>query len=79
VTGRAACDRRTIQVHDLAAEESEYPVGSSNAKREGHPHHAGDAAVARRLSDWNNSGAPQEVRPFSDEEVALIETSPTRR
>ena len=36
VTGRAACDRRTIHVHDLAAEEGEYPVGSSNAKREGH-------------------------------------------
>ena len=28
VTGRAACDRRTIHVHDLAAEDSEYPVGS---------------------------------------------------
>jgi hypothetical protein len=26
VTGRAACDRRTIHVHDLAAEEGEYPV-----------------------------------------------------
>src|SRR4029077_19316215 len=36
VTGRAACDRRTIHVHDLAPETSEYPVGSSNAKREGH-------------------------------------------
>src|SRR5258708_5553046 len=37
VTGRAACDRRTIHVHDLAAEEGEYPVGSSNAKRDAHP------------------------------------------
>jgi hypothetical protein len=36
VTGRAACDRRTIHVHDLAAEDSEYPVGSRDAKREGH-------------------------------------------
>jgi len=36
VTGRAACDRRTIQVHDLAAEDSEYPMGSRDAKREGH-------------------------------------------
>ncbi|HYS85649.1 MAG TPA: hypothetical protein VEN78_11705, partial [Bradyrhizobium sp.] len=25
VTGRAACDRRTIHVHDIAAEDSEYP------------------------------------------------------
>jgi hypothetical protein len=36
VIGRATCDRRTIQVPDLAAEESEFPVGSSDAKRAGH-------------------------------------------
>src|SRR5229473_3816495 len=36
VMGRATCDRRTIHVHDLAAEDSEYPEGSSDAKREGH-------------------------------------------
>src|SRR5262245_61775321 len=28
VTGRATCDRRTVHVHDLAAEDNEYPVGS---------------------------------------------------
>src|SRR5258708_2102787 len=36
VNGRAACDRRTIHVHNLAVEESEYRVGSRLAKREGH-------------------------------------------
>jgi GAF domain len=36
VIGRAARDRRTIHVHDLAAEDSEYPMGSMDAKREGH-------------------------------------------
>src|SRR4249920_89919 len=36
VIGRAACDRRTIQVRNLAAEENEFPAGSSDAKREGH-------------------------------------------
>jgi hypothetical protein len=36
VLARAACDRRTIHVHDLAAEDSEYPEGSRDAKREGH-------------------------------------------
>src|SRR6202035_2828150 len=36
VIGRAACDRRTIQVRDLTAEENEFPVGSSDAKRAGH-------------------------------------------
>jgi PAS domain S-box-containing protein len=74
VTGRAACDRRTIHVHDLAAEESEYPVGSSNAKREGHR-----TTLATPLL---REGTPvgiilvrrMEVRPFSDEQIALIET-----
>src|SRR6202162_163116 len=74
VTGRAACDRRTIQVHDLAAEEGEYPVGSSNAKREGHR-----TTLATPLL---REGTPigiilvrrREVRPFSDQQIALIET-----
>jgi PAS domain S-box-containing protein len=74
VTGRAACDRRTIHVHDLAAEESEYPVGSSNAKREGHR-----TTLATPLL---REGTPvgiilvrrMEVRPFSDKQIALLET-----
>jgi len=74
VTGRAACDRRTIHVHDLAAEEGEYPVGSSNAKREGHR-----TTLATPLL---REGTPigiilvrrMEVRPFSDKQIALIET-----
>src|SRR6266446_4521947 len=33
VIGRATCDRRTIHVHDLAAENNEYPVGSTHAKQ----------------------------------------------
>src|SRR5258705_9321497 len=74
VTGRAACDRRTIHVHDLAAEEGEYPVGSSNAKREGHR-----TTLATPLL---REGTPigiilvrrREVRPFYDEQIALIET-----
>jgi PAS domain S-box-containing protein len=74
VTGRAACDRRTIHVHDLAAEEDEYPVGSSNAKREGHR-----TTLATPLL---REGTPigiilvrrMEVRPFSDEQIALVET-----
>ena len=74
VTGRAACDRRTIHVHDLAAEESEYPVGSSNARREGHR-----TTLATSLL---REGTPvgiilvrrMEVRPFSDKQIALLET-----
>jgi GAF domain-containing protein len=74
VNGRAACDRRTIHVHDLAVEEGEYPVGSSNAKREGHR-----TTLATPLL---REGTPvgiilvrrMEVRAFSDQQIALLET-----
>ena len=73
VIGRATCDRRTIQVHDLAAEESEFPVGSSDAKRAGHR-----TTLATPLL---REGAPigvilirrWEVRPFSAKQIALLE------
>jgi PAS domain S-box-containing protein len=74
VTGRAACDRRVIHVHDLAAEEGEYPVGSSNAKREGHR----TTLATPLLRDGTTIGIilvrRMEVRPFSDKQVALLET-----
>ena len=73
VTGRAACDRRTIQVRNLAAEESEFPAGSSDAKREGHR-----TTLATPLL---REGAPigvilmrrWEIRPFSAKQIALLE------
>src|SRR6266852_3505537 len=74
VTGRATCDRRTIHVHDLAAEESEYPVGSRAVKSEGY--HTSLATPLLR------EGTPTgvilvrrlEVRSFSDSQIALLET-----
>ena len=73
VIGRATCDRRTIQVRDLAAEESEFPVGSSDAKRSGHR-----TTLATPLL---REGAPigvilmrrREVRLFSAKQIALLE------
>jgi PAS domain S-box-containing protein len=73
VIGRATCDRRTIQVRNLAAEEAEFPAGSSDAKREGHR-----TTLATPLL---REGAPigvilmrrWEIRPFSAKQVALLE------
>jgi signal transduction histidine kinase len=74
VTGRAACDRRTIHVHDLAAEDSEYPVGSRDAKREGHR----TTLATPLLRESNPIGVilirRMEVRPFRDKQIALLET-----
>ena len=74
VIGRAACDRWTIHVHDLAAQDSEYPVGSRHAKSEGHR-----TTLATPLL---RKGTPigvilirrMEVRPFCDKQIALLET-----
>src|SRR6266446_5528505 len=74
VTGRATCDRRTIYVHDLAAEDNEYPVGSRAVKSEGY--HTSLATPLLR------EGTPTgvilvrrlEVRPFSENQIALLET-----
>jgi C4-dicarboxylate-specific signal transduction histidine kinase len=74
VIGRVACDRRTVHVQDLAAEDSEYLVGSRHAKREGHR-----TTLATPLL---RKGAPigvilirrMEVRPFSDKQITLLET-----
>ena len=74
VTGRAACDRRTIHVHDLAAEEGEYPVGSSNAKREGHRTTLGTPLLREGIPVGIILVRRREVRPFSDQQIALIET-----
>jgi PAS domain S-box-containing protein len=74
VTGRAACDRRTIQVYDLAAEEHEYPMGSSNAKREGHRTTLGTPLLREGTPIGVILVRRREIRPFSNEQIALIET-----
>src|SRR6185295_12288815 len=74
VTGRATCDRRTIHVHDLAAEDSNYPVGSKHVKDEGYR-----TTLATPLL---RGGSPigvilvrrMEVRPFHDNQIVLLET-----
>jgi two-component system, NtrC family, sensor kinase len=74
VTGRAVVDRRTIHVHDLSAEYSDFPEGSRDARRDGHR-----TTLATPLL---REGAPvgailirrMEVRPFSDKQIALLGT-----
>jgi PAS domain S-box-containing protein len=74
VTGRTAFDRRTVHVHDLAAEDREFPVGSRHVRDEGWR-----TTLATPLL---RAGSPigvllvrrTEVRPFSDRQIALLET-----
>jgi class 3 adenylate cyclase len=72
VTGRAVVQRRTVHVHDLSAEDREYPKGSQHAKRDGHR-----TTLATPLL---REGAPvgailirrMEVRPFSPKQIDLV-------
>jgi GAF domain-containing protein len=74
VTGRAVVERRTIHVHDLAAEDSDFPQGSEDARRDGHR----TTLATPLLREGTPIGAilirRMEVRPFSDKQIALLET-----
>ena len=75
VVGRAVTDRRTVHIHDLAAEsEEEFPIG-----RAWHEHSGQRTTLATPLL---REGAPigailirrTEVRPFTQSEIRLLET-----
>src|SRR6516225_6123744 len=74
VTGRAVFDRRTIHVHDLSAEDHEYPEGSRHAKVDGHR----TALATPLLREGVPVGAilirRMEVRPFSPKQIQLVTT-----
>ena len=74
VAGRAACDRRTIHVHDLNAEESMYPVGSSAAKVAGFRTTLATPLLREGILIGMILVRRREVRPFSDGQIALVET-----
>ncbi|RXT37818.1 hypothetical protein B5V03_31715 [Bradyrhizobium betae] len=74
VLGRAICDRRSVHVHDLAAEDSEYPSGSSDAKRQGHRTTLGTPLLRERTPIGVILFRRWEVRPFSDNQIALLES-----
>src|SRR5271155_5661479 len=69
VIGRALCDRRSVHVHDLAAEDSEYPSGSSDAKRQGHRTTLGTPLLRERTPIGVILFRRWEVRPFSDNQI----------
>src|SRR5262245_21426612 len=74
VTGRAVSERRTIHVHDLAAEEDDFPEGSRDARRDGHR----TTLATPLLREGVPIGAilirRMEVRPFSEKQIALLGT-----
>src|SRR5580704_10627489 len=74
VTGRAAYDRRTFHVDDIAAEDSEYPVGSRLVKSQGWHTTLATPLLREGTPIGTILVRRMEVRPFSDKQIALLET-----
>jgi GAF domain-containing protein len=75
VTGRAVVDRRTIHIHDLAAEpDQEYPVGKEFQRRWGHRTMLATPLLREGIPVGVIAIFRTEVRPFSDAQVKLLET-----
>ncbi len=74
VTGRAVFERQTIHIHDLAAEDSEFPEGSKHARIDRHR--------TTLATPMMREGAPigailirrTEVRPFTPKQIELVTT-----
>jgi PAS domain S-box-containing protein len=74
VTGRAAYDRRTIHVHDIAAEDIEYPVGSRVVKGQGWHTTLATPLLREGVPIGTILVRRREVRPFQEQQIALLET-----
>ncbi len=74
VTGRSVVERQTVHVHDLAAEDSEFPEGSAHAKLDGHR----TTLATPLLREGVPIGAilirRLEVRPFTGKQIDLLKT-----
>ena len=74
ISGRAVLERKTIHVHDVLSEASEYPFGAEISRRFGNR--------TLLVTPLYREGQPfgtillrrRDVRPFSEREIALLKT-----
>jgi len=72
--GRAFIDRKPVHVHDLAAAGHEYPEGHAVAVRLGHRTILSTPLLRRDEAIGVLTVRRNGVRPFSDKQVALVQT-----
>jgi signal transduction histidine kinase/HAMP domain-containing protein/predicted transcriptional regulator with HTH domain len=73
-SGRALLEHKTIHVHDILAEASEYPLGAEISKQSGHR----TVLVTPLYREGQPFGTillrRKDVRPFSEREISLLKT-----
>ena len=75
VSGRAAAERRSVHVHDLAAEsEDEYPMGRELQRRFGHRTMLAMPLLREGVTVGVIDLFRTEVKPFSEKQVELLRT-----
>jgi signal transduction histidine kinase/HAMP domain-containing protein len=74
ISGRAILERKTMHIGDMLAEAAEYPLSAEFAQRQGHR----TVVVMPLFREGKPFGTillrRQEVRPFSEREIALLQT-----
>ena len=74
VAGRAVVEVRMVHVEDLANAQSEFPLGWEIAARLGHRTVVATPLVRKGVPLGALSLRRRQVRPFSDKEIALLQT-----
>jgi two-component system, NtrC family, sensor kinase len=74
VTGRAVFECRTIHIHDLAAEDGEFPEGSKHARIDGHRTTLATPMMREGVPIGAILIRRTEVRPFTPKQIELVTT-----
>jgi signal transduction histidine kinase len=75
VAGRVLLDRRTIHIPDIAAEsEADFPVSKAMGRRFGYGSFVCAPMLLQDVAIGAITVSRAEIRPFSDREIALLET-----
>ena len=76
ITGRAAIDRETVHVHDIAApeEQAEFPDSWSLARQIGVRTHLATPLLRKGIAIGTILIRRTEVRPFTEKQIALLKT-----